>query len=274
MVTKLLYIGGFGQSGTTMFESLLTASPAVVACGEIVNGFRGPSGREHNCSCGKSARNCPVWGIFERGSNAYWSHDALVLTLLENVEGKYKIVCDSSKTAWGTITAPFRFRRILGPRFFLLHMVRDPRGVCWSTIRLRQRKRARKNRPVIERTLSKPMLRCIRTTAGWWVANLSCEFFGWLYPAQYLRLLYEDIARAPREALSTLFSVASPDLPAQLTEPGSNDNKHQVYGNRMRRHRLLFADVRLDDAWKSEMAPRYRNLVAGLTWPLRTRYGY
>jgi hypothetical protein len=106
------------------------------------------------------------------------------------------------------------------------------------------------------------------------VANLSCEFFGWLYPAQYLRLLYEDVACAPRNALSSLFDAVSPNLSSRLTEPGANDNRHQVYGNRMRRQKMLFADVRLDEGWKSEMAPRYRRLAAALSWPLRTRYGY
>jgi hypothetical protein len=36
----------------------------------------------------------------------------------------------------------------------------------------------------------------------------------------------------------------------------------------------MFADVRLDDGWKSEMAPRYRRLAGALSWPLRLRYGY
>jgi hypothetical protein len=64
---------------------------------------------------------------------------------------------------------------------------------------------------------------------------------------QYLRLSYEDLASSPREALSALFEAVSPDLPVRLAEPDASDNRHQIYGNRMRRQRLLFADVRLDD---------------------------
>ena len=254
-----------------MFEYLLTANPEALACGEIVNGFRGRSGRELKCSCGKKANDCEIWGSFERGSNASWSHDALALTLLAHAEGKYRVLSDSSKTTWGSITAPFRLRRILGSKFFLLHVVRDPRGVCWSALCKTVRQR---NPGLTRRVISKPIPRCFRTAAGWWVANLSCELFGWLYPAQYLRLLYEDVACAPRKALSSLFSAVSPNVSPRLTEPGANDNRHQIYGNRMRRQKLHFADVRLDDGWKSEMAPRYRRLAAALSWPLRTRYGY
>jgi len=36
-VAKQVYIGGYGQSGSTLFESLMAANPDVVASGEIVN---------------------------------------------------------------------------------------------------------------------------------------------------------------------------------------------------------------------------------------------
>jgi hypothetical protein len=171
-LTRLVYIGGFGQSGSTLLESLLTANPQVVACGEIANGFEGRTGRELKCSCGALAKDCPVWGAFARGSNASLNHDALVQTLLEHVNGKYAILIDSSKTAWGSIAAPFRLRRLLGQRFFLLHLVRDPRAVSWSAIRLPLIKTRRKQKPTpIEQALSRPIPRCFRTAAGWWVQS-------------------------------------------------------------------------------------------------------
>ena len=55
-----------------------------------------------------------------------------------------------------------------------------------------------------------PRLAVLASAAGWWVANLACESFGRLYPGQYLRLLYEDIASSPREALSALFEAVAP----------------------------------------------------------------
>ncbi len=269
-MTELVYVGGFGQSGSTLLEFLLTANPGVVACGEIVNGFH--TWRGIQCSCGRPSKDCPIWGVFKQPPAASWRHEALVLTLLEHVEGKYRLLTDSSKTAWGSVTAPFRLRRLLGRRFFLIHVVRDPRAVCWSAIRLAHAKDVMKSRQ--PQAWSIPILRCLRTATGWWVANLSCELFGWLYPAQYLRLLYEDIARTPRKAICAVFNIISSEGPIRLTEIGANDNRHQLYGSRIRRNRLLFVDVRLDDGWKSEMAPRYRRLAGALSWPLRTRYGY
>jgi hypothetical protein len=201
------------------------------------------------------------------------------MTLLEHIAPNYAIMSDSSKTAWGSITAPFRLRRKLGQNFHLLHVVRDPRAVCWSTVRratARQAKRRAKGKKTSRtpEVISKPLLRYIRTALGWWTANLSCEFFGLLFPSQYLRAHYEDFACSPRTELHALFKVVSPDRDLRFTEIGMSDNRHQLYGNRMRHQRLLFSDVRLDARWKSEMPRTYRQLVGALTWPLRARYGY
>jgi hypothetical protein len=106
------------------------------------------------------------------------------------------------------------------------------------------------------------------------MANLSCEVFGWLYPGQYVRLHYENLACSPQVVMRALFNVISPDRDLRLTEIGVSDNRHQLYGNRMRRQLLLFSDVRLDIRWKSQMPRTYRRLVAALTWPLRAKYGY
>ena len=60
-----------------------------------------------------------------------------------------------------------RLRRLLGQRFFLLHLVRDPRAVSWSAIRLPLIKTRRKQKPTpIEQALSRPIPRCFRTAAG------------------------------------------------------------------------------------------------------------
>lgn len=285
VVARLVYIGGYGQSGSTLFEYLITASPDAVACGEIVNGFpkRDRGRKELKCSCGRLRNDCPVWSAFNQTSGTFssWTHEALVMTLLEHIASKYAIMSDSSKTAWGSITAPFRLRRRLGQNLHLLHLVRDPRAVCWSAVRLAKLRKTKrwktkpgKNWRLTKQVLSRPIPRCLRTVLGWWIANLSCEVFGWLYPGQYLRLHYENFASSPRVTLHTLFKVVSPDRDLRLTTVGINDNRHQLYGNRMRRQRLLFSDVRLDVRWKSEMPRAYRRLVGALSWPLRAKYGY
>jgi hypothetical protein len=60
-VTKLVYIGGYGHSGSTLLEYLLAASPKVVACGEVASVLR-ERRRKGKCTCGREVRLCPVWG--------------------------------------------------------------------------------------------------------------------------------------------------------------------------------------------------------------------
>ena len=65
------------------------------------------------------------------------------------------------------------------------------------------------------------------------------------------------------------------NLGARLRLPvwGSN-NRHQLYGNRMRSASLSLAEVKEDTGWMRDMPRVYRSLVSGLTAPLRRRYGY
>ena len=266
---KLIYIGGYGRSGSTLLEYLMTASPAVIACGETVGTFRKQRpGRK--CSCGRPGSECPIWGPLEASPKRLHgrSHVDLDLALLERVSAKHEIMVDSSKTAWGEAIAPFRLRRKLGRDFLLVHLVRDPRAVSWSSVKsvVAQAKRRgeRVNAP----------LRCVVSALGWVTANLACELFGRLYPDQYVRLRYEDLARSPVEVLTGLFARHVPGTNWRFDAIGKYDNRHQFYGNRMRSKQLQLADVKVDEAWKDAMPVTYRALVAPFSFFLRRRYGY
>src|SRR5665648_533912 len=178
-MTKLVYIGGYGHSGTTLLEYMLSASPLVLSCGEVVTHLK--QNQDKICSCGNSIAQCPVWYPFYPNSDhlRMLSHVDLTVALLNNAKG-YSAVVDSSKTAWSSFLAPFRMHRVLGHDLLLVHVVRDPRAVCWSTMRkLRGLARA---------------IRCLRTVLGWIYANLSCELFGKIRPTRYVRVSYEDLA--------------------------------------------------------------------------------
>jgi hypothetical protein len=129
-MTKLVYIGGYGHSGSTLLEYLMTANPEVIACGEIVNARRDWQ-KTRKCSCGQSAESCPVWGpLFNESVKAVRrNHTALVLALLHQVADHYAIIVDSSKTAWSHALAPFKLRRNL-IRLSCLYTSCAIRGQC------------------------------------------------------------------------------------------------------------------------------------------------
>ena len=264
-MTKLVYIGGFGRSGSTLLEYLLTTDPNVVGCGEVARHVRKFRTRKA-CTCGRPAPECPVWGSFQVGlkrANGL-DHGAMTHALLEQVSAKYNAMVDSSKTAWGSSFMPFRLRRKLGSDFLLVHLVRDPRAVCWSTIKtLVKIKRGR-------RRIS-PSTRCLQTAVGWMAANLACEMFGALHPSSYLRVRYEDLVRSPDEVIKTILGRAG--LKPAQRQPSSKDNRHQLYGNAVRFRPASLATIDEDAAWKSIMPKSYRGLAA-IAWPLATKYGY
>ena len=168
-----------------------------------------------------------------------------------------------SKTAWGSAPMPFRLRHDLGDDFLLVHLVRDPRGVCWSTIRTLRRRKAG----------GRELGRCLRTIFGWMFANLACEAFGLMHPKRYLRLRYEDVIGAPQDVLAPVFGKVALS-PSSLESLAKYDNRHQLHGNRMRFKLMSVTDLKQDLAWKSKMSRPFRWLILVLSWPLIARYAY
>jgi hypothetical protein len=264
-MTKLVYIGGYGRSGSTLLEYLLTANPAIAACGEIGAAIKKRPRSKKKCTCGNSLERCPIWGFLDlRNSPFIWTHTQVTLALFENSCRRYGAIIDCSKTSWGSMAIPFGLQRRLGRRLQLLHVVRNPCAVCWSAIKKRER----------EELIANYWLRCCRSTLGWWGANLACEIFGLFYPKLYLRVRYEDLVDSPLVLVKFLSATILPEQQCVFTELGGTSNRHQLYGNRMRKRELLLSDVREDVCWKAEMPATCRRLVSCLSWPLRRRYGY
>jgi len=241
----------------------MTGRPDVLACGEVACCLRDCI--ERPCTCGKTRYDCAVWSPFytQPGRLHGWTHETLSLALLSRASERYRLLIDSSKTAWRQLFAPFKLRRELGPRFHLLHAVRDPRGVCWSTVSGAWEQAAH---------VKIRSLRHIRTSCGWWAANLSCELFGWFYPAQYTRVRYEDLVFSPCEVLDKLFDALLPGVVGISDGEETTDNRHQLYANHGRYNTIT--RVQADVRWKTEMPRWHKSLATALTWPLLRRYGY
>ena len=212
---------------------------------------------------------CPVWHPFQRRSGKLtgWRHEELTLALRDHVGAHYRVMVDLSKTAWGSLSIPTLLFRKLGADLLLVHVVRDPRGVCWSAMRTPWRPK-QASRP------SAPTTRAMRTAVGWMVANLVCELFGWRHPENYLRVRYEDLIQTPAEVIEEIFRRVSLIPPVSLEPDNSRDNRHQLYGNAMRFKPLSLTDLKEDVAWKTRMPKGDRLLVRSLCWPLYRRYGY
>ena len=59
---KIIYVGGYGRSGSTILDMLLSCHPAIVSGGELARAtevFFDPDAR---CTCGAGVADCSVWG--------------------------------------------------------------------------------------------------------------------------------------------------------------------------------------------------------------------
>lgn len=264
-MTKLVYIGGYGHSGSTLLEYLLAAIPEVTACGEVASVVR-ERGRKAKCTCGRLAKECVVWGELQESGSSLdgWSHERLVVALAKRLDRPGAIMVDSSKTPRGSLGIPSRLATALGTDFILVHLVRDPRAVAWSAVKKSGRQGTQ---PLIG-------LRTGAAALGWTAANLACERFGRGHPESYVRLRYEDVVSDPVSTLRALIARIAPDAMWRPEQIGAHDNRHQLYGNRMRGKPLALSDIKEDAAWRKDMPDAYQKIAAALTTPLRKRYGY
>jgi hypothetical protein len=272
-VNTLVYIAGFGFSGSTMLDMLLGSDPHVVGLGEAMylpdyaaNGKR--------CTCGKVLAECPLWGrvlppadaVEARFFAVRYHHDTFYravaaagyrlngeerawaeyqFTMLRAVgaaTGK-SVFVDSSKNL-----ARLRLYEMVRPNDFelrVLHLVRDPHGVMES---------------------GKKHMRPIRAAAGWLHTNYVI--------AAYLRggkvasfpLTYRALAL---ETLGTLNRVhAFCGLPAISALPVPTvEGKHNIEGSPSR---FRFTQIYYDDDWKRVLRP----LEKAVGWTLAPAYGF
>lgn len=103
-MTRLVYIGGYGRSGSTLLEYLLTANPAIAACGEVASVLKKRPRKKKKCTCGRLIGQCPVWGFLDlSSSHAAWGHAKLTLALVENSAHRYAAMVELFKNIMGFI---------------------------------------------------------------------------------------------------------------------------------------------------------------------------
>lgn len=301
---RVLYIGGFGRSGTTLINRMLGELPDVCAIGEAVNLWRQGVVNDEKCGCGRRFHACPFWR--EVGALAFggWHRVDLDSVLaLRSANSRFRFVREASPAAgsrrgieannalyWrlysaisevsgcsvvvdaskhASLLSHLRHHEPLDIR--LIHVVRDSRGVAHSWAKIRRRPESDDPGSVMDRFTA------VRSALLWNMYNTSFVALRRLGVA-YHRLRYEDLVRAPERHLREVAGAAGLDVAddafsflgdgyVRLTDT------HCVAGNPMRfEHGRM--DLRMDDEWISVLSRRDRLAVTGLTLPLLIRFGY
>ena len=305
---KVLFITGFGRSGTTLVDSLLGQVDGFFSLGELQ--YVWDRGLERNllCGCGNRFRDCPVWGALADDLRAglgegdlealaalrdrqgplrtvarsvlggllpsrnrwrdYVGHTARVYRAVQRATGA-RVLIDSSKSPSHGLTLSGVADRLGDVELFVLHMVRDPRAVTHSW----------QKRKVYDASGEEPMYMArlgLRQSAAKWLGwNAAIEIL-WRRRRRYLLLPYEAFVAEPRgsvEAILELLGEEGAALPFTGPRTVELGPVHSVAGNPNRFSRGP-VEIRNDEAWKERMGPARQLAVAALTLPLLPRYGY
>lgn len=302
----VLYIGGFGRSGSTLLERVLGQVKGAVAVGELVHLIERGLIEDQDCGCRRPFHECPFWtdvgakafGGWDRIEAVEWlalkhrvDRNRYIPLMVAPILPRYRrdlaqyaerltqlyeaiaevsgaeLIIDSSKHASTAVL----LRRLGRIRLRVVHLVRDSRGVAYSWTK-------KVTRPEIrgEPTL---MPRFHPTTAAvrWSTYNAMFELLRMIGVSVTL-VRYEDFLAAPAGATARALSavgapVAAHDLAFLSDRHVDLLADHSVAGNPMR-FTSGRIDLRSDDAWRTELPWLHRVLVTVLSAPLLIRYRY
>ena len=301
--TRVAFIGGHGRSGSTLLARLLEGLPGVCSVGELRGVWDHGVLRDAPCGCGRPFSECELWQAVGAKAFGGWSEDlardalrlrrsvdrvravprlavgrpeefareadeyagmlAAIYRAATEVTGA-RVVVDSSKVP----STGYLMHRSpdLDPR--VLHLVRDARGVAYSWTKVVARADA-------DRTMARSTP--ARTAVRWDTFNLMT---GLLRRQGVPRLLvrYEDVVTAPDDQLRRIAGfldvpVADADLAFVDGDAVDLPVDHSVWGNPVR-SATGPQRLRLDEAWRTELPQRQRQVVTALAAPGLWRYGY
>jgi hypothetical protein len=303
----VLYIGGWGRSGSTLLAHVLAEVPGFVSVGELRYIWQaGPEANEL-CGCGLTFDECPFWTAVGEEAFGGWEnvdvnevlalesavlrHRNVPLLLMGRLAPEHQrkvrryaeltvsvyraiqkvsgaeVVVDSTKNP--PYAYFLRAAQASGLRLRVLHLVRDSRGAAHSWAKRMARPEITNGDAFFQEF--SPLKAGVR----WMECNLAFEALRRLrVPTVGMR--YEALAADPRGELERMFAEMGEAGEHDLSAVGDSvevSGQHSVRGNPMR-----FAHgrqkVRTDEAWRTGMATKTRSIVVLVTWPLLLRYGY
>jgi len=301
---KVLYVTGFGRSGTTILDNILGQLDGVFAAGELHYIWDRSLEQNRLCACGEAFSDCPVWQSVVASLGADFEPDTARLVQLREslnprrsiwarlrgsshsaspdvaeyaaaMERLYRgvadatdsrVVVDSSKSpALGHL-----LDLMPGIDPYVVHLVRDPRAVAFSWLK----------KKVYDPSGDEPMFMSqhppARSAKLWLVWNLTAEMLWARRSGRYLRLRYEDFTDRPRETLEQVVRLILDEVPP-LPFVGDFEvdltRSHSMAGNPSR-FESGTVTISRDDTWRQQLPPSVQRLVTLLTWPLARRYGY
>jgi hypothetical protein len=302
---KVLYIAGWGRSGSTIIDNVLGEIDGFFSGGEIHYLWERGLIEGRKCGCGLTLNDCRIWSrVLERLRSGAedptqvvrWqqksvrvrhafrlarmtpararrqaSLDSYTRLLgdtygaVADVTGARVIVDSSKRPSDGAV-----LHLVPGVSPYVLHLVRDPRAVAYSW----QRSKAHldSGAPAEMRKHG-----TAGSTVSWTVWNAGIEVLRRSGSASNAMLLrYEDFVSNPRASIEAIVRMVGEDgsgLPFEQDDTVRLSGNHTISGNPSR-FRTGAVALRSDDEWTRSQPLKDRLVATGLALPLLHRYGY
>lgn len=304
---EVIYIAGFGRSGSTLLGNVLGAYDGAFSTGELHLLWQALV-RETGCGCGKTVAACPVWSrvLDELRATGVWDGDPHTVRRWQLGEAR---VAHTRRSLRLPLTGPTgrpdldRYRalltelyasiaRVTGARTIvdssktpadaallpgldgvharLVHLVRDPRAVAYSQGREKPTLDVHRGGETMHRRGT------IESCLRWVSVNVLTERVRRRYGSEWTLVPYERFASEPRETAETILGLVDGEPHrSPFTEPGVIElgPNHNVWGNRSRFATGAVA-IRSDEVWRTASRAGQRRLVTAMCSPWLHRYGY
>ena len=302
----MVFVGGYGRSGSTIIDLLLNRVPGIVAVGEFRHLFGRALGDNELCSCSQPFRDCQYWqavmheafpdGIDRAAVQRVVSRFNRVIMLpflrfpflmTPRLRREAELYRQTFTAAYRAVAKLSNAQVVIDSTKYPLHgwllrtipslelrvmlLVRDPRAVAYSW----QRRRLRPEVHWEQREM--PRYSVLRSGLAWNVSNQLTALLR-RHVSGYRVQRYEDFVADPGQQLTAIASFA---LGSQVSLPGplferQPHQPHTIAGNPVRIGSQQVR-VRGDSQWRT--MPRFKRLIIDLVcapgmrayrYPLRT----
>ena len=303
---KVLFIMGWGRSGSTLLDNILGEVEGFRSLGELHYLWRRGFIKNHLCGCRRPVDQCELWSRvldtpFHGGKLRdldpkevdRWQHEAARMRyfrrLLEMEPGRPTRwpELDSYVEALGAVlrgVAAVDHARVIVDSskrpsdgavlrlvpdldVYYLHLVRDPRATAYSWRRVK----------VGPHQSLRQLGPAVYSTLRWMNRNAAAEKLARRVDrGRTMFLRYEDFVAQPARNLERILRHLGeerghlPFLDERTVSLGVN---HTVSGNQ-RRFKTGPIEIKHDDAWMAEQSRTDRSLATAIALPRLLRYGY
>ncbi len=262
----IVYIAGYGRSGSTVLDLLLGSHLNFTSCGELTYLFEEWMNQSRVCSCGNQYSNCEFWGGLEeelpfsiltcsRIIRAVESRKSILDVLRSSprdlnhsdfekdaytkiIDSLYGFVAakgtgfvvDSSKSAKDSFWRAFSLKEFSGKKIKMIHLKRS----LYQTLRsIKKTSNWQAEGVNVDRSF-----KLLRGVVGWSLANLNASRSKKnLGRDNYLKINYEDFIANPLWYIAVIEDFLEEDLDSlsrRVSEEVAFFSGHNVGGNRVR----------------------------------------